>query len=48
MIKKNALKKMPKKAKKFNNLLTVIWLTEEGILVIGVKEFLLNENSLDL
>lgn len=24
------------------------WITEEGILVIGVQEFLLNENSLDL
>lgn len=24
------------------------WITEEGILVIGIKEFLLNENSLDL
>ena len=24
------------------------WITEEGILVIGIKEFLLNNNSLDL
>ena len=24
------------------------WYTEEGILVIGVQEFLLNQNSLDL
>lgn len=24
------------------------WITEEGILVIGIKEFLLNKNSLDL
>ena len=24
------------------------WITEEGILVIGLKEFLLNQNSLDL
>lgn len=24
------------------------WITEEGILIIGIKEFLLNENSLDL
>lgn len=25
-----------------------MWMTEEGILVIGLKEFLLNQNSLDL
>ena len=24
------------------------WFTEEGILIIGIKEFLLNKNSLDL
>ena len=24
------------------------WMTEEGILVIGIQEFLLNKNSLDL
>ena len=24
------------------------WITEEGILVIGIQEFLLNKNSLDL
>ncbi len=24
------------------------WITEEGILIIGIKEFLFNENSLDL
>ena len=24
------------------------WYTEEGILIIGIQEFLLNKNSLDL
>ena len=26
----------------------VPWYNEEGVLMIGIKEFLLNENSLDL